>query len=69
MRQGCERRKPPPTPNVIVEAIIHAVRERGLAALNEPANLERLSRCDEAAKAEINRRIGRLIAAKEETPA
>jgi hypothetical protein len=69
MRREREHRKPPPTPNVIVDAIMHAVRERGLAALKEAANLERLSRCDEAAKAEINRRIGRLIAAKEETPA
>jgi len=41
------------------------VRERGLAALKEPVNIERLSRCDAAAKTEINRRITRLVAARE----
>ena len=30
------------------------VRERGLQALQEPENIERLSRCDEAAIAEID---------------
>jgi hypothetical protein len=44
---------------------VYCVRERGLAALKEPANLERLTHCDAAAKTEINRRIARLIAAKE----
>jgi hypothetical protein len=37
------------TPEVTVEAIRHAVRTRGLAALKEPAIRERLLRCDEAA--------------------
>ena len=46
-----------------IEAMMHAVRERGVKALKEPANLERLSRCDAIAKAEINKRIARLIAA------
>lgn len=54
-----------PTSQTTVEAIIHCVRERGLGALKEPANFERLSCCDEAAKTEINRRIASLIAAKE----
>jgi hypothetical protein len=44
---------------------MHSVRERGLAALREPVNIERLLRCDAAAKTEINRRIARLVAAKE----
>ena len=52
------------TPRVTVEAIMHCVRERGLPALTEPANLERLARCDAVAKAEINKRIARLIAAE-----
>ena len=47
-----------PTPPV--EAVILAVRDRGLAALKEPANVERLERCDAAAKAEIERRIAKL---------
>jgi len=33
--------------------------------LKEPVNIERLSCCDVAAKAEINRRIASLIAANE----
>jgi hypothetical protein len=49
-----------PTPQTVVEAILHCVRERGIAALKEPANLERLSRCDEAARVQINQRIGKL---------
>jgi hypothetical protein len=40
-----------------IEAIMVAVRIRGLAALKEPANIERLGRCDAQARAEINRRI------------
>jgi hypothetical protein len=50
-----------PTPQVTVEALLHCIRERGVAALKEPANLERLARCDAAAKAQIDKRIGRLI--------
>ena len=49
-----------PTPNVVVEAIMVAVRERGLVALKEPATVERLKRCDAAARAEINQRIEKL---------
>jgi len=45
------------TPQVVVEAIMACVCERGLAALKEPANVERLSRCDKTARAEIERRI------------
>lgn len=52
------------TPQVTIEAIVYAVRERGLAALSEPANIERLTRCDKAARAQINERIARLIAQK-----
>ena len=49
------------TPQATVEAIMVAVHERGLAALKDPANVERLARCDQAARAQINRRIARLI--------
>jgi hypothetical protein len=49
-----------PTPKTTVEAVIDAVRKRELAALKEPATAERLERCDEAAKAEIERRIADL---------
>jgi hypothetical protein len=54
-----------PTPRTTVEAIMWCVRERGLPALKESENIERLLRCDAAAKAEINRRIAHLLAAKE----
>jgi hypothetical protein len=50
-----------PTPQVTIEAVMYCVRTRGLPALQEPANLERLSRCDPAALAEINRRIDALF--------
>jgi hypothetical protein len=51
-----------PTPQVTIEAILHCVRERGISALREPANVERLKGCDEAARAEIDRRIVKLKA-------
>ena len=56
------------TPLTTIEAIMHTVRTRGVAALKEPANVERLSRCDGAAKDAINQRTARLIAANKITP-
>jgi hypothetical protein len=53
------------TPQVTIEAVLIEVRERGIAALAEPANIERLLRCDADARAEINRRISKIIADKE----
>jgi hypothetical protein len=49
-----------PTPPVTIEAVLYCVSERGLAALKEPANLERLSRCNAVARAQINERIAKL---------
>jgi hypothetical protein len=49
-----------PTPQTTVEAILHCVRERGVAALKEPANIERLSRCDAPARTQIKARIAKL---------
>ena len=49
-----------PTAQVTIEAILYCVRERGVSALQEPANRERLSRCDAAALAQIDDRIVRL---------
>lgn len=46
-----------PTPKATIDAILFCVRERGASALSEPANVERLSRCDAAARVEINRRM------------
>jgi hypothetical protein len=55
-RESPHRRTPPTT----VEAILYSVRERGLKALQEPANIERLTRCDDAALAQIDARIAKL---------
>jgi hypothetical protein len=49
-----------PTPKATIDATMFAVRERGLAALKEPATAKRLEHCDEAAKGEIERRIANL---------
>jgi hypothetical protein len=51
------RAHPQPTPQVTVEALWYCFRERGIQALREPANVERLNRCDKAAREELNRRI------------
>jgi hypothetical protein len=48
------------TPRSTIEAIMWCVRERGPQALHEPANIERLSRCDDAAIAEIDALIAKL---------
>jgi hypothetical protein len=48
------------TPQTTIEAVLHCVRERGLAALHEPANQQRLLTLDEAARAQANRRIAKL---------
>jgi hypothetical protein len=55
-----QQRAPRPTPQATIEAIMYGVRAHGVAALKEPANAERLRRCDAAARAEINRRIAAL---------
>src|SRR5262249_16802590 len=47
--------RPRPTPLTLVEAIKQSVRDRGIAALKAPATRERLSRCDNAARMEIDR--------------
>ncbi len=65
MSLGALCNRPHRTSQTTIEAIMHCVRERGAAALIEPANIERLSGCDQAAKDEINNRIARLVAAKE----
>jgi hypothetical protein len=52
-----------PTPQATIDAVMWTVGERGLKALRESANQERLARCDVAARTQINQRIERLIAA------
>ena len=50
-----------PTPHTVVEAVLHCVRERGVKALKEPKNIERLTRCDAATRKQIDTRIEALI--------
>lgn len=50
-----------PTPQVVVEAIMWAVRERGVAALHDVEEIERLSRCDQEARDQLGARISRLF--------
>jgi hypothetical protein len=49
-----------PTPQTVVEAVWHCVRDRGLAALREPANLQRLATLDRTARAQLNERIAKV---------
>jgi hypothetical protein len=49
-----------PTPKATIDAVVYCVRERGVSALKEPANLARLARCDAGARAEINRQVASL---------
>jgi hypothetical protein len=65
LRKGNTRRYA--TPQSTIEAILCCVRVRGAAALKELANIERLSRRDEAAREQINQRIEALL--KKETAA
>jgi hypothetical protein len=48
------------TPQTTIEAVMYCVRERGLAALREPANQQRLMTLDDDARAEVNGRIAKL---------
>jgi hypothetical protein len=49
------------TPQSTIDAILYCVRQRGLAALDEPENQRRLRECDDAACKQINARIARLF--------
>ena len=49
-----------PTPQTTIEAIMYSIRTQGTKALHEPPNIERLSRCDDAALAQIDARITKL---------
>lgn len=51
-----------PTPAATIDAVIYCVQARGLAALDEPNNLVRLSEFDDAAFARLDDAIKRMIA-------
>jgi hypothetical protein len=48
------------TPQSTIDAILYCVRTRGIAALEEPNNKERLASCDAAARKQIDERIERM---------
>lgn len=50
-----------PTPQTTIEAVIWACRERGLDALHEAETIERLRRCDAAARQQIEKRLAVLF--------
>jgi hypothetical protein len=60
VRRKRERPQCRPTPEVVVEAMLICVRERGVAALKEPINKARLKTFDSAARAELQRRLAKL---------
>jgi hypothetical protein len=53
------------TPQTTIEAVMFTVRERGPKALHEPANIERLGRCDTAALGQIDARMAKLKRGRE----
>jgi hypothetical protein len=57
---NCRARERHGTPQTIIEAILYSVRERGLAALKEPRNVERPTRGDTAARRQIRSRIASM---------
>jgi hypothetical protein len=61
LRQNTRANHQRPTPESTIEAVMVAVRARGIGALREPDNLQRLRQCDAKAKAEINERIDNLF--------
>jgi hypothetical protein len=49
-----------PTPRSTIDAVMYCVRERGLVALHEPQNQQRLVTFDVAACRQLNERIAKL---------
>src|SRR5689334_12310019 len=50
-----------PTPESTIDAILYCVRERGLAALKEPTNIDRISRLSGDERARLDARIEKVI--------
>jgi hypothetical protein len=65
-RPQVRKPQPRPTPQSTIEAIKQSVRDRGIAVLKESATRDRLSQCDQAARAEID---GWLTRFKSKVPA
>ena len=56
-----EIREKRPTSKATVDAVVLAVRDRGLGALEEPTTAQRPAECDAAARAEITRQISLIF--------
>jgi hypothetical protein len=52
------------TPQSTIDAILYCVRERGLVALREPANIDRISRLSSDERARLDARIEKVISDK-----
>jgi hypothetical protein len=59
-RPQVRKPQPRPTPPATIEAIKQSVRDGGLAALKQPDNHERISRCDAAARADFREWVARF---------
>jgi hypothetical protein len=62
--QGAAVRRRHHTPQSSIDAVLCCVHQRGIAALDEPKNIERLSRFSTDAKAQLNSRIEKLFSKK-----
>jgi hypothetical protein len=54
-----QRNRPPP--KATIDAVVQAVRERGLKVLDEPSTARRLAACDANARSEITKRISSIF--------
>jgi hypothetical protein len=52
--------KPRPTPQASIDAVKYSIRQRGVKAVQEPANRQRIATFDAAAREQINQFIARL---------
>jgi hypothetical protein len=50
-----------PTPKATIDAVVQAVRERGLRALDQPGTARRLAACDANVRSEITKRISLIF--------
>jgi hypothetical protein len=53
-----------PTPKATIDAVLQAVCERGLRALEEPTTARRLAACDANARSEIKKQISSIFGGK-----
>jgi hypothetical protein len=59
-----ELQRNPPTPKATIDAVLQAVCERGLRALDESTTARRLAVCDANARSEIKKRISSIFGEK-----